>query len=205
MKEAGFTLTEALVSMFLFSFTGLMVTSVLVGSFRTLGTEQRLLKSSLEMKNAIAALESELRASSAVSPYLPAEEDSTTTCASALSVSSITLRFLTVEDDEGSSSGISAYYVGYRYDPLLRELQRGEIKKSLTTNCTLPSGDPLAPANRKVIASNIVRADTNGDGIQEPFFSREGDLINIAAGVEVGGEGRMAQQYLSTAVFIRTR
>ena len=110
----GFTLVELMVSLGLFGIIALAMTSFTSQALQTVGVESRVSLASLEAKNAVAILGSELRMSSSVSPYIPGNTPSLTKCSGSVSVTSTTLKFLVTQDDESavSASGIRSYYVG---------------------------------------------------------------------------------------------
>ncbi len=203
--EGGFTLTELLVSMGIFSVVGLAMVSFASRSFRILGVETKASEAAAELRSGLALLSTELRMSTSVSPYLVGNVEAVVDCSAQVSISGNTVRFLVTEDDEsGSSSGMTAYYVGYKYDSASGELMRGEVEAPSVFNCTLPAGDPLASGYAKTLARKVVLIDSDGDGDVEPAFAHSGSSLVVNLGVEVQSpDGRTIQQPTSTRVQFR--
>lgn len=206
-SHRGFTLVELMVSLGLFGIIALAMTSFTSQALQTVGVESRVSLASLEAKNAVAILGSELRMSSSVSPYIPGNVPSLTKCSGSVSVTSTTLKFLVTQDDESAvaASGIRSYYVGYKYDSATGKLLRGEIQGSSTTSCTLPVGDPTSATYAKPLADRVVQIDADNDGTLDPLFSLSGEVLTISIGVEVprpAGGTSAIQQFVSKA-FLR--
>ena len=205
-SQRGFTIVELMVAMLLFSIIGMGLVVFTTHALQGLGAESRVSISALELKNAIGLLSSELKMSSAISPYLPGSDVSLTNCAGAVTVTPTTVTFLISEDDSTatSTSGIRPYFVGYSYDSAAKQLLRGEIQAPGILNCTLPSGSPTSATYAKPLAERVTQIDIDGNGTLEPIFSLSGDILSINLGVEVAGpSGSAITQRFSTKAYMR--
>lgn len=202
----GFTLVELLVSMSLFGIVGLGLVAFTSNALRGLSDESRLSFAALEAKNALGMLSSELRMSSAISPYLPGTDSSATNCRAAVSANATTLRFMLAEDDsDAATAGIQPYYVGYRFDSISGTLLRGEIPGSTVTSCVVPAGDPASSAVAQTLAERVVQIDADGDGTLEPVFSLSGDVLTVNLGVQlITQSGEETTQHFVTKIYLRT-
>lgn len=205
-REQGFTLIELLVGLLLFGVVGMSLVSFATGSFRNLGIQNRASSAGNELRHAIDLLATELRMSGSVSPYLVGNTASTVTCSGALAVTSTTVKFLVVNDDASSTtSGVKAYYVGYKYDAAKKELLRGEINKTVLTNCTLPVGDPTSATYAHVIAENVEKIDNDNNGTLDNPFSMASNVLTVHLGIKVEGSGgETSTDNIVTQVFVRT-
>lgn len=201
---AGFTLIELLVSVSIFGIIGVGIISYIVETYRRLGLEVRAAVASQELNSAVQLLSSEVRMGASISPYITGIDPSLVNCSGAIAATADTLRFLVVHDDATSASGISAYYVGYLYDPATKILYRGEVPAPSVTACTLPAGDPLANGTRQVLATRVVRVDTTGDGAVEQIFNLSSPTLALNIGIEVDGPGGTSiTQRVSNTIFTR--
>jgi len=199
-------MVELLVAMFLFGVFGLSAVSLASSAFRDLGIESNLNLAALELNRALGLLSSELRMSSTLSPYLPGNNAALSDCSSAVAVTATTIKFFVVEDDPGASttSGVQAYYVGYKYDSASQQLLRGEISVNSLTNCAVPATDPTTSAYAKPLAGRVVPVDTNSDGVAEAAFVRTGSTIAVNLGVSARGAAQLSKlQKLPTQAFSR--
>lgn len=202
--ESGFGVAELLVSTVIFSIILLGMVSYSNLTFSNLGLENRASSSARELRNAISLLSSELRMSSSVSPYLPGDNPDDVTCSSQITATSNSIRFLVVHDDSSAPSGIQPYYVGYIYDVNSKQLLRGEIPGTTTTNCSLPVENPLSPDYARVVADRVSPFDQNGDGITEPPFYFANGTLTINLSIEVDGQnGAKRSQGISTRIYAR--
>jgi Tfp pilus assembly protein PilV len=203
--EAGFTITELLVSMIMFAVVGMGLFAFTSKSLRTLGLESRGTQAMGELKNAVTLLSTELRMSSSISPYLVGTNAAAVTCTSALNVTSTTVRFLVAEDDATAVNGLHPYYVGYLYDSAQKKLLRGEITSASNTSCILPAGNPASSAVAVTLAENVVAIDSNEDGSIEPVFQLSGDELIVNLGIEVqGSDGLVMTQPITSRIYLRT-
>ncbi len=205
-EASGFTLLELLVAMALFSLIGLSVLTLSSSVLHDMGTESRMVSESMELSRALGLLSSELRMSSSLSPYLPGTNSALYKCSGTVLISSYTVKFFVVEEDPTAllTSGIKAYYVGYRYDPINKTLLRGEIALNSIYSCTVPATDPTSSTYAKTLATHVTAIDTNGDGIAETAFAKSGNMLSVNLGVQVNGAGGISKlQKLQTKVFER--
>lgn len=203
--ESGFGLPEILVSIFIFGIVLVTVGSFNRMTFGTLGVENRISSSMKELRNAVALLSTELRMSSSISPYLPGNSPDISSCLDNIDASSTSVRFMVVHDDSSASNGIQPYYVGYSYNPSTRQLLRGEIPASSSSNCDLPSGDPTAQGTAKVIADNVHPWDGNEDGSLEPIFYLSNGTLEVNLSITASGpKGFGRRQGLRTLIYTRS-
>ena len=203
-QQNGFTLIELLVAISLFAIFSLGVVSFMTYNFRQIGLEARSAVAAQELRNAVNLLSNELRMGNSVSPYLPGIDASVVTCSANLQVTADSIRFLVVHDDNTAVNGMTAYYVGYRYDSTTETLFRGEVASTSTTSCVVPGTDPLAADVEQILARRVVRIDSNDDLTLEPIFSFANPTLTVNLGMEVrGNNDRTMTQELSTQ--IRTR
>jgi hypothetical protein len=196
-----------LVSIVLFSVAGLSMVSVATSSLRTMTAESKSSLAGLQLRNALDLLSSELRASSAISPYLTGYDPTAVNCRGQVSVSSTSVRFLVVEDDSTATttSGIKPYYVGYSFNAATGELLRGEIAASSVTSCSVPAGNPSAAPTARLLAKNVVRVDNDGNGSLDSPFSISGDTLTVSLGIETDPHGdRAVNQDFTTKILLRT-
>lgn len=205
-NRSGFTLPEVLVGIFLLSIVGLAVASYSNEVLRRAGQEAKLATAAMELRNGLSLMSSELRASASISPYLVGSDPSLVTCNSALAVTSTTVKFMKVEDDAGStSSGLKAYYVGYKYDSATGELLRGEIAATTVTSCIVPSGDPTSSTVAKTIANNLTQIDEDGNSVLDSVFSISGNILTVRLGVSLNSSGSTTVSHMPrTRIFLRT-
>lgn len=209
-RQLGFTLTEVLVGISLFSIISLGLGKYLTQTFRRVGTENRSMLASMELRNAVNLLAGELRMAGSVSPYLPGDDPTLVTCSASIAVTPTTLRFLVVHDDATGGSGLRPYYVGYRYDALTKQLLRGEIVSASSTSCSIPAGDPTAAGTAQVLADNVVAVDFDGNGTTESVFSYSAPNLTLTLGTDVDShEGTVAapknvSQKVRTQIFVRS-
>lgn len=206
-SQKGFTLAELMVSMLMFGIVGMGLTGFTSSAIRELSNQSRLSFATLELKNAISMLSSEIRMSSAISPYIPGTNTTLTNCYGAVEVTSTTLRFLVSEDDAAATTtaGLRPYYVGYRFNSATGQLTRGEILGSTVTACTVPSGDPNSTTNGKTLAEKVVQIDADNNGSLDPVFSLTNNVLTVNLGVQVSTPGnKTITQKFSTRVFLRT-
>jgi len=204
-QKTGFGITELLVSLFIFSFVMLSLSSFSNLTFANLGVENRASAAARELKNAMELLSSELRMSSAVSPYLPGDIPATVNCSSQIVATATSIKFLVVHDDSDGDSGIQPYYVGYVYDPAKQQLLRGEIAKLSSTNCTLPAGDPTSSNYARVIADRVYQWDSNKDGSDEPIFQYSSKVLTVNILTKAtGSNGTKIDQGITTKIFTRS-
>lgn len=188
--EQGFTISELLVSMTLFSVVGLGLASFSNSVLRTVSIESRATSATEELRNAVSLLSSELRMSQSLSPYLVGDLSSVVTCSGAFSVSSSAVKFIVVEDDSSATtSGLQPYYVGYSYDASTETLYRGEVAASSITACSIPSTDPTSAGVRQILAESVIPVDGNGDGSIDPVFEFTGSVLRVNLGVRIDGAG----------------
>lgn len=204
-SEHGFTLTELLVGMGIFSIVGLAMVSFTSRSFRILGVETKASEAAAELRNGIALLSTELRMSTSISPYIVGNVETVVNCSSQVAITGNTVRFLVTEDDaSSSSSGMKAYYVGYQYNTTTGELLRGEVQAPSVYNCTLPASDPLSTSNAKTLARKVVLIDSNSNGSLEPAFALSGGSLVVNLGVEVqSADNRRILQPTTTRIQFR--
>ena len=202
----GFTLTEMLVGVLLLSIVSVTVASFSNSVLRRAGTETKVSSAAMELKSALSLMSSEIRSSATISPYLMGISPGTVTCTAAFAVTSTTVKFLAVEDDSSAtSSGLSPYYVGYKYDATNNQLLRGEIAAPSTTACTLPSGDPTSSTYAKVIARDVTQIDANHDGTLDTVFSMSGNLLTVNLGIKLNSSGTTTVTYgPQTQIYVRT-
>ncbi len=197
-------MVELLASLVLMGAVGLGITSFMSDTLRRAALSNRMSTASQELQNATQLIAAELRLSSQISPYLPGTNASLTSCGAALTTAANTMSFLVAHDSSGSSNGMQRYLVGYRYDPISKQLLRGAISSSGVTSCSVPSGDPTSSANAAPVARNIVRIDANGDGSLDQVFSRSGNLLSVNLGVEVTLQSGLKQvQPIATQILLR--
>lgn len=204
--ERGFTISELIVGMFLFSVVSMGMATFMHQTFQRTGLEARASHASQELQNAVALIKNELQMSAVVSPYLPGTLPENVDCSAATTATANALQFLVTHDDDTASNGIAAYYVGYTYDESSRELRRGEVTKPITTNCILPAGSPTSSSNAQTIAKRIVRIDSNGDGTPEPVFQLTNGVLTLNIGTEIEApNGETITQQISTTIAARKR
>ena len=203
-SEKGFSLVEALVAITMLNVVGLAAVAFMSKAFGDLSLQSRGALASQEVTNAVKLLSSELRMARSASPYLPGTDPTLVDCTARISVAGDTIRFLVPHEDSSSTTGLSSYYVGYRYDSTTEQLFRGSVQAASTTSCNLPATDPLASNKEQLLAERIVPIDANGDGTNEPIFARSGSQITINLGIKVSGKNSTEiVQKLSTVVRIR--
>jgi hypothetical protein len=204
--ERGTTLMETLVSLLMFSVVGMGIVGVSTHSLRELSLESRATLETFELKRGLDILSTELRMSSMLSPYLPGTVESASNCTAEIEVTATTLKFFVAVDDVAAvgTGGLQPYYVGYRYDPVSRELLRGEIPVDDLFSCDVSVGDPTTPQLTRPVASNVVTIDRDGNGTNEdPFAWANGFLtVNLATSVEGGGSQHRKQPF-STGIHRR--
>ena len=202
--QTGLSLIELMVSIVVFSVVSAAAVTFISTSLRRLSVETKVAIATKELKNAVALLQSEMRMSTSISPYNVGVDASLVTCRAQLATTATTVRFLVAHDDPNGSSGTQVYYVGYEYSVTDNILYRGEIAGGSATNCTLPSGDPLATANKKILAKNVVRIDADNNGTIDDPFTRTGNQFFIKLGAQVtGSSGLTAAQKVTDSVFTR--
>jgi len=203
-NDCGFSLIEALVAITMLNVIGLAAVAFMSKAFGDLSLQSRAALASQEVTNSLKLLASELRMSRSASPYLPGIDPTLVDCTSRLAVTSDSVRFLVPHEDASSSTGLSAYYVGYRYDSATEQLYRGAVSAPSTTSCNIPATDPLANTQEQLLAERVVPIDADGNGTNEPIFSRNGSQITINLGVRVEGKNNTEViQKLSTQVRVR--
>jgi prepilin-type N-terminal cleavage/methylation domain-containing protein len=203
MNQKGITLMELLVSLALFGIVGGVITSTLFSAFQRMSIEQRLAASTDSARLAVQLLTSELRMSSQVSPYLPGTNSSLTTCNSAFDTQSAALKFL-VSHDSAASRGTSVTYIGYSYDPVTKQLFRGEVSSTSNTSCATPASDPNGAFTRAPLATNIIPFDTNSDGSVDDIFSFANSVVTVSFAVEIRSpHGEIIRQPIRTEIDLR--
>ena len=204
-EQKGFTLAELLVSISLFSIFGLATATMMSTTLQRLGIESRATMANQELQNAVNLLASEVRMSSTVSPYLMGDDPDTVRCSAQFSVAANSMSFLVVHDDGSGANGLRAYHVGYVYDAGTKELRRGQIAASASGSCVLPGGDPTSSSTAQVLAKDIVRIDTDGDGVLEPAFSYSEPKLTLNLGIEIEGAGGVTvTQPINTEIVARS-
>ena len=208
--QRGFTLMEMLVGLGLFSIIGLGMGKFLTQTFRRVGSENRSAIASMELRSALNLLASELRMGGAVSPYLPGIDPTLVTCTASISVTTTSVRFLVVHDEASSASGLRAYYVGYRYDPLTKQLLRGEVASTSTMACVVPATDPTLSPTAQILAENVEAVDFDNNGTNESVFAYTAPTLTVTLGAVVDTrEGTLAApnkitQKVRTQIFVRS-
>ena len=192
-------------SLTLFGIVGAGISGFMIDTLQRSSLENRISTAGQEVQNAMQLISAELRLSSQISPYLPGTDTSITTCTSALTVGSTSMRFLVAHDDAAGTNGLKRYLVGYRYDSTTKQLLRGELTSTSATSCSVPSGDPTDSSNGAVIAANVVQIDADSNGSLDPVFSRSGDLVTVNLGAEVALNSKMKMtQKLSSEILLRS-
>ncbi len=206
-SQSGFTITELLVGMSLFSVVSLGMATFMQQTLQKTALETRAAQAAQELENATTLITNEMQMSAVVSPYLPGTNPENVNCSTATSVSGgDTLRFMVAHDDKTASNGIRSYYVAYVYDSDNGELLRGEVTKADTTNCAVPAQDPAHSDVLQTVAKNIVQIDTNGDGTDESVFALANGTLTVNLGMEVSGPNDTSvTQQISTQVVARKR
>ena len=181
-----------MVSITIFSVVSAGVVTYITDSLRRLSVETKAALSAQELKNAISLMQSEMRMSSSVSPYNVGVDPTIVTCSAQFVTTPTTVRFLVSHDDPSGTSGSQVYYVGYEYSAATQTLYRGEVAGVSATSCTLPLGDPLASATKKVLATKVVSIDADNDGTADNAFTRSGNQFIVHLGAQVTGPGGMS-------------
>lgn len=203
-NQTGSSLTEILVSLLMLGFVSSGIASLMTSTYQSLGREYRLAQATENVRLALHVLTSELRMASTVSPYYPGLISSAINCSGSMSVDSNTIEFLLSHDDQAGVGGVTPYYIGYKYEPALGRLSRGEVTATSTSACIVPVADPLSIDNLSPIANNVVQVDFNNDGTLEPIFSLAGSVITITLGIEVKGIGdQLVTQPMQAQVELR--
>lgn len=203
-NSLGSTLIDMLVGMAMFGVVGAGLTSVMGGTFQSVGRENRLAIGSENIRMAFSLMNSELRMASNVSPYLPGVDPTLADCSNQFQVTTSSVLFYVAPDQHYGSYGVSPVYVGYQYDPLTKKLYRGEIYLSSTPQCGAAFGDPLNPLYRSVMAENVIAIDYNGDGVNEPVFQYANQNLVITLGTQVTVEGgRTMVSKMQTTIRVR--
>lgn len=202
-NQRGFTLVELMVSMLLFAVVAVGMVAFTTSTLQTLSTESRVSLGAMELKNALGLMTSELRMSSAISPYLPGDNIALTNCSAAVTATATSVKFLISEDDSSAvgTAGIQPYYVGYRYDAASKQLLRGKIPIAALHSCTLPAGDPTLSPIADTVATRVVQIDVDQDGTEDPVFSLNNNILTINLGIQVQSPGGdfVTQQFVSKA------
>lgn len=204
--QRGTTLMETLVAMAMFSIIGIGLVGVSTSSLRDLSLDSRTTLETFELKRGLELLATELRMSSMLSPYLPGTVESASNCASAVHVTPRTIRFFVAVDEPSAAGtgGLQPYYVGYRYDPVAKQLLRGEIGVNSLFSCDVTVGDPTSATLTRPIAADVVELDTNGDGVVEDAFRWSNGELTVTLGTRITGAGdRVKERPFSTRVFGR--
>lgn len=203
-KDAGYTLLELLVTLSIFSVISLAIVGFMGDAFNRINLENRASLHSVELRNALNLIASELRMSSSISPYIPGMDTSLLQCSSFITVSSDTLKFLVTHDDSSGDGGVIATYVGYIYDGAKQELRRAEVELASIGSCMLPSEDPLEDIVTTVVARNLVAADSDNNGAIDPIFNLSGNVLTVSLGYEeIGPSNQTLRQSYRTQIIVR--